>query len=426
MYAGQRRTLEIPDENVESVIRIKDFPPLLDLKAAVRDAVENPVGGEKLSDLVKPGGKVVVLTIDRLPLYTSAMNPVVLDVLNEMGVKDQDVTFYLAMGLHGTPADEARIGRSVLQRVKVVKHECDDRDLVEYRGTTRFGTPLWFSREVLAADVRIGIGEVAPHPVAGYMGGSKVILPGVSHRDTIDHNHGFLLSSSNFYGVVDGNIIREDMNDAAEAAGLDMKVDAVINSQQQPVKVAAGDFVKEWKALLPFADQVWSTRMRKKADIAVYHPGAQRERTLMSSLYQSIEAADMATREDGIIVNASSCIDGVAGGWPPIGVGAREKTGPDFLKMSTEDLARLIVRHEVSVRDVVLIYRQKRVLERKRVFVASKTISDEEAREFGFAGSGSLEEVLARAFQEMGRDARVAVMPQEGIAWRTMPIVDAG
>ncbi len=107
-----------------------------------------------------------------------------------------------------------------------------------------------------------------------------------------------------------------------------------------------------------------------------------------------------------------------------MGVGAREKTGPDFLKMSTERMARMIVHHEVSVRDVVLIYRQKRVLEERQVFLASKTISEAEAEKFGFAGSGSLEDVLSRAFAEMGKDARVAVMPQEGIAWRNMPIFE--
>jgi len=429
-YGGETRFLEVPEENLEAVAKIKDLPPLLNLKEAVKRAVENPIGGEKLSDLVKPGCTVAVLTIDRLPITTSIMNPIILDVLNEMGVKDQDITLVYAVGTHQTPANEAHLGLGVAERVKVVRHLCDDEKVMEYVGITRFGTPLWINRHVLNADVKIGLSEVAPHPVAGYMGGSKIILPGVAARDSIDHNHSFLLSPKIFYGVVDGNIIREDMNEAARMAGLDMKIDVLINSKQEIVNIFAGDPIKEWRAAIPFSDQIWSTRIKRRADIFIYHPGSMRESMALGSLYQSAETAELCLKDDGIIINASSCTDGVAGKPSPPS-GARGQYVPPLssatklARLDTDDLARLIVRHKVNVRDAVLVYRQRGLLEKYRFFLASTKIPEDEAREYGFEHSGlPLKETVNKALQEKGKGARVVVMLQEGIAWRNMVFSD--
>ena len=429
-YGGETRFIEVPEENLEAVAEIRDLPPLPNLKEAIKRAVENPVGGEKLSDLVRPGCSVALLTFDRLPLTSAALNPVVLDVLNEMGVKDQDITLVYAVGTHPTPADEAHLGPGVAERVKVVPHLCDDAEGMGYAGMTRYGTPLWINRHVLAADVKIGLGEVAPHPVAGYMGGSKIILPGVAARDSIEHNHAFLLFPETFFGVVEGNIIRNDMNDAAGMAGLDMKIDVLINSKQEIVNVFAGDPVKEWRAAIPFSDKIWTTRIDRKADIFIYHPGSLRERTALGSLYQSAETAELCLKDDGIIINASSCVEGVARS-PRHPRGARGQYVPpvsssaELARLSIDELARLIVRHEVNVRDAVLVYRQSRLLEKYRVYLASPRVPQKEAEEYGFAVSGlSLGETIRRALEEKGRDARVVVMLQEGIAWRNMVLSD--
>jgi len=428
-YGGETRFIEVPEENLEAVAKIRNLPPLPNVKESIREAVENPIGGEKLSDLVKPGCTVAFLTFDRLPKTTSTANPIIIDLLNEMGVRSRDITLVYAVGTHPTPMDDAHLGPGVASRVRVVPHLCDQEKTMEYVGITRYGTPLWINKHVLRADVKIGLGEVAPHPVAGYMGGSKIILPGVAARDSIDHNHAFLLSSQTFYGVVEGNIIREDMNEAARMVGLDMKIDVLINSRQEIVSVFAGDPVKEWKASIPFSDRIWSTRIKHKADIFIYHPGSLRERTALGGLYQSVETAELCLKDDGIIINASSCVDGLAGK-VRLKVTCGQYTPPfssviNLARLSTEKLAKLIVRHEVNVRDAILVYRQRRILEKYRVFLASNKIPNEKAQEYGFALSGiSLEETIKRALEEKGKDARVVVMLQEGIAWRNMVFSD--
>ena len=42
----------------------------------------------------------------------------------------------------------------------------------------------------MACDLKIGIGCIVPHAFSGFGGGGKIILPGVSHIDSIAYNHG--------------------------------------------------------------------------------------------------------------------------------------------------------------------------------------------------------------------------------------------
>ena len=56
---------------------------------------------------------------------------------------------------------------------------------VVHLGVTRRGTPVDIVRAVAEADRRICLGNVEYHYFAGYSGGAKAIMPGVSTRDAI-------------------------------------------------------------------------------------------------------------------------------------------------------------------------------------------------------------------------------------------------
>ena len=73
-------------------------------------------------------------------------------------------------------------------------------------------------------DAVICLGAVTHHVMAGFGGGRKSILPGISSRETIFHNHAFSLDAAQLRsnpaignGVLKGNPLHEDM---CEAAGL--------------------------------------------------------------------------------------------------------------------------------------------------------------------------------------------------------------
>lgn len=439
-WNGQARTLDVPDENVTAEIGMTDFTARANPWSAITAALEAPIGCAPLSEMLRPGSTVALLTGDR---FTDQMlgpwgglGPRLLDHLNRLGIRDEDVTLVYAPGSHLCPHWRERLGPALLDRVRAICHNCYDEENLVYLGITSRGTPLWVNRAVVEADFRLAIGEISPNVHGGWCGGAKIILPGVAGWDTIVQNHYGVVHPINTLGLADGNPMRLDMEEAAgmlsRASGPIFKVDVLVDSQARIVSVYAGDPVAAHRSALERrARQIWMTRTRP-ADIYVLYPGQGSERHLSSSFFIRIEGAEVGTKESGIIILALSA----AGGWAPRQAGkglhwmSPERQSALF-QAGTEALVREMVRRTANVRTCSMLYTARRVLERRTCFLVCDGISPEEARAFGFQYCTSdFDEALSLALERQGRDARIVVnnvsnadSPWLGrpVAWRAMP-----
>ena len=435
-WHNEMRCLEIPHDNVDTEIKMTDLPPLPDPWQAIVNAVENPIGCPSLPDMLKPRSKVVLLTGDR---FTDQMLGVdgrlgfkFLDYLNQLGIKDEDVTLIYAPGSHPSPTWQERLGKGLLSRVKAVRHDCFDEESLTYLGVTSRLTPVWINKLVAEADFRLGFGEISPNLQGGWCGGGKIIVPGVAGWHTITQNHFGVVKETNTLGLADGNHMRLDMEEGARMAGLEMKIDLLVDRRARIVDVFAGDFVAEHRAALNGgARDIWMTKM-SPADIYVLYPGEGSEQYLSSSFFIRIEGAELGTKAGGIIILAMSA----TGGWAPA---QADVPGPEMspaetavmFKEGTEAIARQMVSRTVNVRTASNLYTARRVLERRKVFLVCDGIQPDEARAFGFQYcTPSFDKALALALEDRGRDARVAVNitsnavsypPGRPVAWRAMP-----
>ena len=434
-WNGAPRALCIPEDNIAAELGMTDFPALADPWAASVAAMENPIGTPPLAEMLKPGSTVTLLTGDR---FTDQMlgdcfgfGFKFLDYLNRLGVKDEDVTLVYAPGSHPSPQWQEKFGKALLGRVRAIRHECFDESSLTYLGVTSRCTPVWINKTVAEADFRLAFGEISPNVHGGWCGGGKIILPGVAGWDTIEHNHYGVVHNTNTLGLADGNHMRRDMEEGARLANLEMKVDVLIDSQARIVDVYAGDFVAEHRAALAKARQIWMTPM-EPADIYVLYPGAWASQHLLSSFFIRIEGAEWGTKEDGVII----LVMPATGGWAPHQSGGhgREMGSAEteaLFKAGTAEIAKQMVRKAVNVRTASMLYTARRVLERRKVILVSDGISPEEARAFGFQqGVSCLDDALALAFVDVGKDARIAVnlvsseIPSpvnRSVAWRVMP-----
>jgi nickel-dependent lactate racemase len=443
-WNGERRVLGIPRDNLVAEIGMTDFPPLPDPWAAIAETLENPIGCPPLAEMLRPGSSVALLTGDR---FTDQMlgtrdrlGMKLLDYLNRLGVRDEDVTLVYAPGSHPSPRWRETLGAELFGRVRAIRHDCYDQGALAYLGVTSRCTPLWVNRAVVEADFRLGIGEISPNLQGGWCGGGKIILPGVAGWDSIEQNHSGVLQEVNTVGLADGNPMRLDMEEAARMARLDFKVDVLVDRQARVVDAYGGDFVAAHRAALDRrARDIWMTRIggtgesrSAPADVYVLYPGEGSEQHLESSFFIRIEGAELGTREDGIVLLVMSA----AGGWTrsqssehPHWMSPEETSA--LFRAGTEAIARAIVRREANVRTASILYTARRVLERRRTFLVCDGLSPEEARAYGFAfGTPDFDEALALALQERGRDARIAVNrvdnsyttpPGRPVAWRAMP-----
>jgi lactate racemase len=266
-YDNTTFEIDLPDtwEVDLLTMRGRDRPPLS--AVGMRHAIENPIGTPRLSTLAV-GKKSAVIMFDDItrPTRIYEIAPIVLDELLIAGMKEDDITFVAAIGNHvAHTAHEFRkkLGPGILERHRVFNHNPYENCV--YVGTTSQDTKLSVNREVMEADLKIGIGCVTAHINTGFSGGGKIILPGVSHIDSSAHYHMEVKAQApetTGLGRFENNILRKDIDEAAALAGLDFKIDAIVNERGETTALFAGGFKETHREAVKLAKDVYSIGMR--------------------------------------------------------------------------------------------------------------------------------------------------------------------
>jgi hypothetical protein len=138
-------------------------------------------------------------------------------------------------------------------------------------GTTSFKNKIQVNQNFLAADLKVTLSGIKVHYDAGYGGGAKAVLPGVSHIDTVEYNHNVLLRQTKTAGPVRvfKNEMRQDMIEAARMAGVDFSVQIMYDQKLRPIHVFSGDIVDAHHAAVRVAAKTYCTPTLPDADIVV-------------------------------------------------------------------------------------------------------------------------------------------------------------
>jgi len=276
-YGDTELALEFPDSWEVVICRMpgQDAPKLS--KEAIKDAFLNPIGTPRIAELAR-GKKEVVIIFDDLsrPTKIDELVPYVLQELKEGGIKDENIRFISAIGAHGAMKlmdFVKKLGPEVVQKYPVYNH--NPYENCTSLGTTSRGTPVMINSEFMSCDLKIAIGSLVPHPMSGFGGGGKMVLPGVASLETILSNHRDLCEIAaeglvlNAWGKIDDNIMRLDMEEVARMAGLDVSVNALVNMQRDTIGLFVGDLVEAQREGVKMARQVYATEVPAGADIVV-------------------------------------------------------------------------------------------------------------------------------------------------------------
>ncbi len=242
-------------------------------KKEIEDAFAYPIGTKPLYELAKGKKEVVILFDDMArPTPVYEVLPFVLRDLERAEIKDHQIRLIAALGAHGAQtANDFRkkLGEETLDRFPVYNHNPFDH--CQYLGKTRYGTPVSINKEVMACDLKIGIGCIVPHSFSGFGGGAKIILPGVAHIDSIAHNHGLMKAYPECIGVgkIEGNVPRLDMEEAARMANLDLKIDAIVNLRGEITGLFVGDPILEHYEGMKLAKEVYLTNPARDMDVVI-------------------------------------------------------------------------------------------------------------------------------------------------------------
>ena len=378
----------------------------------VREAMANPYGSAKLSELARGKNKVVLIASDHTrPVPSRVIVPPMLAEIRE-GNPDADITILIATGCHRYTTREelvAKFGEEIVANEKIVVHVSTDEDSLVTIGTLPSGGTLRINKLAAEADLLVSEGFIEPHFFAGFSGGRKSVLPGICSRETVMANHcsEFIASPYARTGVLEGNPIHKDMLYAARAAKLAYIVNVVIDEKKQAIYAVAGDVEAAHKAGCEFLSGLCRVKPIY-ADIAISTNGGY---PLDQNVYQSFKgmtAAEATVREGGVIIMLSSCTDG-HGGEDLYRELADE---PDDKKAADKILAR---GRNQTVPDQWQAQILLRILSRARVIFVSEA-PDEMIRNMHMIPAHSIGEALEMAKKMLGNSEPTITAVPDGIS----------
>ena len=397
------QTVQVPEENLLGVLHANQVPLELTGEAEVRRALEAPIESPRLRELVHPGEKVAIVTSDiTRPMPTYKVMPPLLDELYAAGVRREDITLVFALGSHRKHTAEERrklAGERAWNEIACVDSE--PADCVRM-GVTGAGTPVDITRVVAEADRRICLGNIEYHYFAGYSGGAKAIMPGVSTRDAIQSNHSMMVRPEACAGALESNPLRMDIEEAGRICGIDFILNVVLSEHKEIIRAVAGHPVAAHRAGCRFLDRIYLKPLPQAADIVLVSQGGAPKDLNLYQTQKALDNARHAVKQGGIIILIGSCREGLG-----------ERVFEEWMTRSESPEAMI----ERIGRDFQLGGHKAAAiamtLRKAKIYLVSD-MEDDFVRSIFLTPQPSVQTALERAFAELGPRATVLAMPYGG------------
>ncbi len=402
---------DIPAETSVAVIEPSVLPQDTQQEEIVLASLQHPIGTKRLRDLVKPNQKIAIITSDMTrPVPSDRILPLVLEELEEVGVHPEDVTIYFALGSHRSHTEKEKeilVGKDVYQR-----YACLDRqEEVTRVGITQRGTPVDIDTRVVEADVRICIGNVEFHYFAGFSGGAKAIMPGMSTSRSISYNHRWMMDPRAHAGNLEDNPVRQDLEEACDMVGVDFIVNVVLNTHKEIIYAASGDVRLAHRDACAYLTNLYQSPIAEEADIVIVSQGGFPKDINLYQMQKALDNSQYAVKEGGIIIAVGSCKEGFG-----------QKTFEEWMLQYTnpdEMISHLQEHFTLGGHKAAAIARVQR---KARIYLVSDIDAAIVQKTF-LRPFASLQEAFSAAVQELGEKSTVLVMPYGG---STLPILKKG
>jgi nickel-dependent lactate racemase len=405
-YGQGYLTVDLPKERT-TVIAPSHTAGVDDERAAVINALENPIGSKPLKQMVGPRDKVCISFTDiTRATPNDRLIPWLLQHLAH--VPRENITLLNQLGTHRPNSRtelEQMLTPEVVRDYRVLNHEPENPAAHVQFGTTRDGTPALINRQVAEADVRIITGFIEPHFFAGFSGGIKGICPGTAALQTVMSNHGAknIGDPNATFGVLDGNPLWEELRDIALRVGPSFVLNVTLNEERQITGVFAGDIIKAHKAGAEFVRQSAMQCVETPFDVVVTTNSGY---PLDMNLYQGVKGMSAGARiikPGGTLILAAECREGVPADSPLDKLLRSVSSSEEILALlATPGFIR---PEQWQAQIQALVQRKARVL-------IYSTLPDKVVRACHLTACRDISAEVKKCLEALGPDGRVAVLPQ--------------
>lgn len=339
-YGGSQIVFEPDWSKVRGVLIPPAGRDVIDVESGFRKAISHPVTGSSLREMIKDQkpSRIGVIVEDKTrknPEYPALLDRLLTDIGT---VFHGRIFLVVAYGSH--PAHSLResgdiYGLENLARVKLVDHNCRDAGNLVNIGEMSSGNPLFINKVIAEADLVISLGDITPHAFAGFSGGRKAILPGVSGYQTIENNHSLIREPGVGLGLLEGNPIHREMMEAANLAGLDYIINSVRNNTGKIVDFVSGPPEEAFYEGVRICKALNSVKIPERADVVYISCGGFPKDKSLYHAQRSVVAATGAVKKGGTIVVFGQFPEGVG---DPIYEEWLPKPLPEILSLKREEI----------------------------------------------------------------------------------------
>jgi nickel-dependent lactate racemase len=400
---------EIPEKNFYKELVPNQVDVELSGVAEVERALANPINSQRLKDIVKPGESIVIVTSDiTRPMPSYKVLPSVIAEMKEAGVDEKDITVVLALGSHRKHTEEEKktlVGEDVYSSgINILDSDMDECINL---GMCKNGTPVDIFKPVANADRIICMGNVEYHYFAGYSGGVKALMPGVSSHAAIQANHSNMVKPESRTGNLETNPVRQDIDQIIDFIKVDFIINVVLNAKKEIIKAVSGHCMDAHREGCRFLDTLYGIEIEEPADIVVITPGGFPKDL---NLYQSQKALDNskhAVKEGGVVVMLASAKEGFG-----------EHTFEDWMmnKSPSEMIEEIKRNFKLGGHKAAAI---ASVIQKADIHFVSD-LDDDLVKRINFIPFNTAQEAIDKALEKQGENAKILLMPAGG---STLPIV---
>ena len=414
---NEKVTFELPEDwELLTYVEPESREIRMSLEQMVNYALEHPVGMPRLEELLGPDSTVAIAIDDwTRPTSVGKILPVLLKRLDALGIPRENITLIVALGTHRPmPEDalKARVGEEVFGPYRILQHDCWSEDLVSI-GRLSSGGDIRINKAFHDADFRISIGSIIPHPMNGFGGGSKIVMPGLVNYEAIrEHHTVYTIQEGAYPGNTATNPFYQEVTRVAGMARLDMIIGVLYTNQEVICDVVAGHYSGAHQEGIRRSLPRFAVKMKEKADVTIlsaypYTEGPQ--------LMKPIGPAAMCTKRGGAVILLATS----RGPMPDPMLHAFDvvrqmgSKHPDQILLDTFK-KRSLVLNDAPIDFNMALFFTEVYKAQYDLMIVSGDVTRKEAERMGFKFASRMEEAVKRVHEKFPQ-AKVNIFPVGGM-----------
>lgn len=313
-YGKGTKSIFLPDGMDISILRPRELPVVPDLGQALEDALSNPLGCPHLEERKGPASIAIAVPDETRPVPLKVLLPVLLKRLRRVWpeLDSRRIRIVVGGGLHPAP-DAAQLERILPEEVDgcaVISHDAVNSPMTLFGRTSR-GTPVEINSAYAEAELKIVVGMIDPHQFQGMTGGAKGVVIGCASKNTIQHNHGLMISPDARAGEISRNPARQDINEAGRMIGIDLAINVCLDPEKRSAAVLAGDPEAVLNAGAAISREIYGLAFDTPFDIVIASCGGDPKDICLYQAQKGLNMASQCAVPGGRILLLAACPQGV-------------------------------------------------------------------------------------------------------------------